>query len=148
MDGEDRLPAALQMHASMTAGRVYPRNLPALALACLIAAVLMGCGGTSGIPGLPEAEFNQAFAAGLDVAAAERCGTQVDAGLVRHNLVETVKRRGLSSNQAEKSGLAFDKTRNEYSAKLAKDPAYCVRAYADAQDRLARYQKGDFPDLP
>lgn len=116
--------------------------------ACLLSAALSGCGGASGIPGLPAPDFERAFAAGLDVAAAERCGSGVDAGLVRHNLVENSKRRGLSGSEAEKAGLAFDKTRQEYGAKLASDPAYCVRAYADGQDRLARYQKGDFPDYP
>lgn len=113
-----------------------------------LCAAMAACSASSGIPGLPTPEFARSFAAGLDVAAAERCGESVDAGLVRYNLVEYGKRSGLPAHQAEKAGLAFDKTRSEYAHKLAADPAYCTRDHTPTQERLALYQKGEFPDPP
>ncbi len=96
------------------------------------------------MPGVPEADFERAFTAGLDVAAAERCGAPVDAGLVRYNLVEDAKRRGLPAGQADKAGVAFDKTRAEYSQRLQADPSFCATGYTPVPERLALYQKGEF----
>ena len=53
------------------------------------ALAVAACGSDgSGVVGLPAEDFDRAYTAGLDVAAAERCGAGVDAGLVRYNLVE------------------------------------------------------------
>jgi hypothetical protein len=95
------------------------------------ALAVAACGsGGSGVVGLPAEDFDRAYTAGLDVAAAERCGAGVDAGLVRYNLVEDAKRRGLAADVAEKSGRAFDKTRMEFAQRLAQRPDYCVSGYA------------------
>lgn len=128
------------------------KNLPALlhghrTLVFLLAAMLQSaCAGSVGSPvsGLPADEFNRAYAAGYDIAAAERCGAAVDAGLVRYNLVEDVKRRGLDPALADKSGLAFDKTRAEFARKLKARPDYCVTEYTVTGATLAQYQKGEF----
>ncbi len=116
----------------------------------LAALPLAACAGPDGsaVVGLPAAEFNRAYAAGYDVAAAERCGASVDAGLVRYNLVEDVKRRGLDDAVSDKAGRAFDKTRSEFNRKLQSRPDFCVTEYAVTQDTLARYQKGEFSPEP
>jgi hypothetical protein len=122
--------------------RVFPFALTACLTAC---AALTGCaaGGSGGV-GLPAYEFEQAYAVGLDVAAAERCGDTVDAGLVRYNLVENAKRRGQPDAIAEKAGRAFDKTKAEYTRRLAKTPEFCVSQYNVSSETLALYQKGEF----
>lgn len=115
------------------------------ALASLVAALSAGCAaGTSGVPGLPSEEFDRAYRAGLDIAAAERCGVPVDAGLVRYNLVEDSKRRGVTPEIAEKSGRAFDKTRAEYRLKLYRKPQFCVSEYDVSVSQLTLYQQGEF----
>lgn len=114
-------------------------------LGVMPAVMIAGCaGGSSGVVGLPAADFERAYKAGLDVAAAERCGAAVDAGLVRYNLVEDAKRRGMPPEVAEKSGRAFDKTRSEFALKLAKKPDYCIRNYNVSAAQLALYQNGQF----
>lgn len=112
--------------------------------AVLVSALVAGCAGTSAVVGLPPEEFERAFAAGYDVAAADRCGDAVDAGLVRYHLVENAKRRGLDEAAADKAGRAFDKTRSEFARKLQARPEYCVTDYAVTRDTLALYQKGEF----
>ena len=98
--------------------------------------------------GLPAAEFDRAYAAGYDVAAAERCGAEIDAGLVRSNLVEGAKRRGLTESAADKAGRAIDKTRSEFRRKLLGRPEFCVSEYAVSSDTLAEYQKGQVSSAP
>jgi hypothetical protein len=93
--------------------------------------------------GLPADEFERAYAAGYDVAAAERCGAAIDAGAVRHALVTDVERRGLGSDIAGKAGRTFDKTRSEFTRKLQSRPDYCVTEFAMSPDQLAKYAKGD-----
>jgi hypothetical protein len=114
----------------------------------LIALALPACGTGSPVVGLPRPEFNLAFAAALDVVAAERCGHPVDAGLVRHQLVQHVLRRGADAVTADKAGMAFDKTRSEYGRRLTAQPDYCATAAAIPEARLAAYAKGEFPDSP
>jgi hypothetical protein len=94
--------------------------------------------------GLPPSDFERAYAAGYDVAAAERCGQAVDAGLVRHNLVEGMKQQNLDPAIVEKAGRTFDKTRTEFTRKLRSRPDYCVTEYAIPRERLAQYEKGEF----
>jgi Tfp pilus assembly protein PilX len=94
--------------------------------------------------GLPPDEFQLAYAAGYDIAAAERCGETIDAGLVRYNLVQDIKRRGMDDAVASKAGHAFDKTRSEFARKLQSRPDYCVTEYALSRDTLALYRKGEF----
>jgi hypothetical protein len=110
---------------------------------CALIAACTAPGG-SAVVGLPPEEFNLAYAAGYDIAAAERCGETIDAGLVRYNLVEDVKRRGLGDGIADKTGRAFDKTRSEFARKLEARPDYCVTEYAVSRDTLALYRKGEF----
>jgi hypothetical protein len=117
----------------------------AIASAVVACAALTGCAaGGSGVVGLPADEFEQAYAVGLDVAAAERCGDPVDAGLVRYNLVENARRRGQPDAIAEKAGRAFDKTKAEYASRLAKAPEFCISQYNVSRETLALYQKGEF----
>ena len=59
---------------------------------CALLAACTGPG-SSAVVGLPPEEFDRAYAAGYDIAAAERCGETIDAGLVRYNLVQDIKRR-------------------------------------------------------
>jgi hypothetical protein len=94
--------------------------------------------------GLPPEEFERAYAAGYDIAAAERCGAALDAGAVRHALVTDVERRGHPTGIADKAGRAFDKTRTEFTQKLHARPDYCVTEYAVPPERLAQYAKGEF----
>jgi hypothetical protein len=94
--------------------------------------------------GLPAEEFERAYAAGYDVAAAERCGAAIDAGAIRHALVTDVERRGNPPGTADKAGRAFDKTRSEFTQKLHARPDYCVTEYAVPKERLAQYAKGEF----
>ncbi len=94
--------------------------------------------------GLPADEFERAYAAGYDVAAAERCGAAIDAGAVRHALVTDVERRGLAPGIADKAGRTFDKTRSEFTRKLKSRPDYCVTEFAMPPEQLAKYIKGDF----
>ncbi len=109
-------------------------------------ALLSACTGPGGsaVVGLPPDEFNRAYAAGYDIAAAERCGEPIDAGLVRYKLVEDIKRRGLGDAVADKAGHAFDKTRSEFARKLQSRPDYCVTEYALSRDTLAQYRNGGF----
>lgn len=109
-------------------------------------ALLSACTGLGGsaVVGLPPDEFDRAYAAGYDIAAAERCGEIIDAGFVRYNLVEDVKRRGLGDAVADKAGHAFDKTRSEFARKLQGRTDYCVTEYALSRDTLAQYRRGDF----
>lgn len=119
--------------------------------ACLVLSVMCAaCSSApqSGIPGLPDADFERAFQAGLDVAAAERCGGSLDGGAVRYHLVEDAKRRGLSDAVADRAGVAFDKTRSEYAQRLAGQSAFCVSSYVAPEARLAGYAKGEFPAPP
>lgn len=111
-----------------------------------LAAHLGACGGAgdSGMVGLPPSEFERAYAAGYDVAAAERCGQPIDAGLVRHNLIVGMKQRDLDPSTIEKAGRTFDKTRAEFTRKLRSRPEYCVTEYAIPRERLAQYEKGEF----
>lgn len=132
-----------------------PRRTPPAGLARLayglVACALAGCAGAdpgSGVVGLPADEFQIAHNAGLDVAAAEHCGTAVDAGLVRHRLVEEARRRGLPDEVAEKSGRAFDKTRSEFSRRLAKTPGSCPSGPAVSAETLAQSGKGEFSAPP
>lgn len=108
--------------------------------------VLAGCGAmtSSAVVGLPKEDFDRAYAAGYDVAAAEHCGAAVDPGLVRHNLIQDMKRRGLSDDLADKAGRAFDKTRAEFARKARSKPDFCVTEYAVSPETLALYQKGEF----
>ena len=115
----------------------------ALLAGCALTAACTAPGG-SAVVGLPPEEFNRAYAAGYDIAAAERCGETIDAGVVRYNLVEDVKRRGLGDGIADKTGHAFDKTRSEFARKLQARPDYCVTEYAVSRDTLALYRKGEF----
>lgn len=117
-------------------------RLAPLAGCALIAACTMP--GGSAVVGLPPEEFNRAYAAGYDIAAAERCGEPIDAGLVRYNLVQDAKRRGLGDEIADKTGRAFDKTRSEFARKLQARPDYCVTEYAVSRDTLAHYRQGEF----
>jgi CRISPR/Cas system-associated exonuclease Cas4 (RecB family) len=94
--------------------------------------------------GLPGSEFERAYAAGYDVAAAERCGAPVDAGLVRSKLVEAMKHEELDAVTVDKAGRTFDKTRSEFTRKLQSRPEYCVSEYAVPRESLARYEKGEF----
>ena len=94
--------------------------------------------------GLPPTEFQRAYAAGYDVAAAERCGQAVAAGRVRHNLVEAMKQQNVAPEIVEKAGRTFDKTRAEFTQKLRSRPEYCVTEYAIPSERLAQYEKGEF----
>ncbi len=94
--------------------------------------------------GLPAEEFERAYAAGYDVAAAERCGAAVDAGAVRHALVTDAERRGQGADIAGKAGRTFDKTRAEFTRKLKSRPDYCVTEYAVTPEQLAQYAKGEF----
>lgn len=121
------------------------RVLPAI-LASLAAVLLTGCAGSGGsaMVGLPADIFDRAYAAGYDVAAAERCGAEIDAGHVRHTLVTDIQRRGLDPGIADKAGRAFDKTRSEFTGKLHARPDYCVTEYAVSPELLAQYQKGEF----
>jgi hypothetical protein len=122
--------------------RVFTFGRAAVVTACL---AITGCAmGGSGVVGLPADEFERAYAVGLDVAAAERCGDAVDAGLVRYGLVESAKRRGQPDSIAEKVGRAFDKTRAEYTRRLTKAPEFCVAQYNVSRETLALYQKGEF----
>jgi hypothetical protein len=130
----------------------FVRPLSANPRACGILAgplagiLLTACAGSGGsaMVGLPAEEFDRAYAAGYDVAAAERCGAAVDAGHIRHALVEDVKRRGADPTVADKAGRAFDKTRSEFTGKLQARPDYCVTEYAVPPERLAQYNKGEF----
>jgi hypothetical protein len=107
---------------------------------CALIAACTASGG-SAVVGLPPEEFNRAYAAGYDIAAAERCGETIDAGLVRYNLVEDVKRRGMGDGIADKTGRAFDKTRSEFARKLQARPDYCVTEYAVARHSCALSQR-------
>lgn len=117
-----------------------------LAAAPVAALLLSACAGSvgSGMVGLPAEEFERAFAAGYDVAAAERCGAAIDAGAVGHALVTDVERRGHPPGIADKAGRTFDKTRSEFTQKLRARPDYCVTEYAVPPERLAQYAKGEF----
>lgn len=117
-----------------------------MAAAVLLPAHLAACGSTgdSGMVGLPPSEFERAYAAGYDVATAERCGQPIDAGLVRHNLVESLNQQNLDPATIEKAGRTFDKTRAEFTRKLRSRPEYCVSEYAIPRERLAQYEKGEF----
>ena len=110
------------------------------------AAHVAACAGPfeSGMVGLPGSEFERAYAAGYDVAAAERCGAPVDAGLVRSKLVEAMKHEELDAVTVDKAGRTFDKTRSEFTRKLQSRPEYCVSEYAVPRGSLARYEKGEF----
>ncbi len=123
----------MAFESSVNVGNVYQRPAGA-ALVLAVAAHLAACAGPfeSGMVGLSASEFDRAYAAGYDVAAAERCGAPVDAGLVRNNLVEAMKRD------------TFDKTRAEFTRKLQSRPEYCVTEYAIPRESLARYEKGEF----
>lgn len=113
----------------------------------LLAAVLqMGCAGAggSGMASLPAEDFERAYAAGYDIAAAERCGAVIDAGAVRHALVTDAERRGLGPELAAKTGRTFDMTRTEFTLKLKSRPDYCVTEYAVSPEQLAQYAKGEF----
>lgn len=112
----------------------------------LAAVLLTGCAGSggSGMVGLPAEEFERAYAAGYDVAAAERCGAAIDAGAVRHALVTDAERRGQEPGVADRAGRAFDKTRSEFTRKLHARPDYCVTEYTVSPELLAQYQKGEF----
>ncbi len=110
---------------------------------CALLAACTGPG-SSAVVGLPPEEFDRAYAAGYDIAAAERCGETIDAGLVRYNLVQDIKRRNLGDAVADKAGRAFDKTRSEFARKLQARPDYCVTEYAVSRDTLALYRKGEF----
>lgn len=128
---------------------MIPRLVPSRPrrLAAPLAAVLLtGCAGSGGsaMVGLPAGEFERAYAAGYDVAAAERCGAAIDAGAVRHALVTDAERRGLAPGIADKAGRTFDKTRSEFTRKLKSRPDYCVAEYAISPEQLARYKQGDF----
>lgn len=107
---------------------------------------LIACTGFSpdAIVGLPADDFQRAYAAGYDVAAAERCGEALDAGLIRYRLVEDAKRRGLTDADADTAGRTFDKTRAEFSRKLQSRPDYCVAEYSVSRETLSLYQKGEF----
>ncbi len=111
----------------------------------MVAAVLLAaCANGSAMVGLPAEDFERAYAAGYDVAAAERCGAAVDAGRIRHALVEDVRRRGGQPPVADKAGRTFDKTRSEFASKLQARPDFCVTEYAVTPERLAQYDKGEF----
>lgn len=134
--------------------RRFPRPFRSSRLAptasAVIACTLAACAGTdpgSGVVGLPADEFQIAHNAGLDVAAAEHCGSAVDAGLVRHRLVAEARLRGTPDEVAEKSGRAFDKTRSEFSRRLAGTPGSCTSGPAvtlapSAKGTLAPTAKG------
>ncbi len=129
--------------------KATPLHLPSVfttAVASLMTVHLAACGATgdSGMMGLPPTEFQRAYAAGYDVAAAERCGQAVDAGRVRHNLVEGMKQQNVAPELVEKAGRTFDKTRTEFTQKLQSRPEYCVAEYAVPAERLAQYEKGEF----
>lgn len=130
----------------MKATPVHLRTGLAAAAAGLLTVHLAACGATgdSGMVGLPPTEFQRAYAAGYDVAAAERCGRAVDAGRVRHNLVEGMKQQNVAPEIVEKAGRTFDKTRTEFTQKLRSRPEYCVTEYAIPSERLAQYEKGEF----
>ena len=117
-----------------------------LAMAGLAASGLSACAENIGsaVVGLPAEDFDRAYVAGLDIAAAQRCGVAVDAGVVRINLVEDAKRRGRNDATAEKAGRAFDKTRAEFARKLQSRPEFCVSQYAVSPEALALYRKGEF----
>ena len=133
-------------HLERDVGNVYLKGGAAAALLLTSAAHLAACAGPfeSGMVGLSASEFNRAYATGYDVAAAERCGTSIDAGLVRNNLVEAMKREGLDDDTVIKAGQTFDKTRAEFTRKLQSRPEYCVTEYAVPRETLARYEKGEF----
>jgi hypothetical protein len=135
----------MAFESSVNVGNVYQRPAGA-ALVLAVAAHLAACAGPfeSGMVGLSASEFDRAYAAGYDVAAAERCGAPVDAGLVRNNLVEAMKREGLDPDTLDKAGRTFDKTRAEFTRKLQSRPEYCVTEYAIPRESLARYEKGEF----
>jgi hypothetical protein len=123
-------------------------HIPIPLVAAVMSALMAACAGSSAVVGLPSQEFDRAYAAGYDVAAAERCGEPVDSGLVRHNLVEDVKRRGLDASVADKAGRTYDKTRSEFARKLRSRPEFCVTEYAVARETFAQYQKGEFATRP
>jgi CRISPR/Cas system-associated exonuclease Cas4 (RecB family) len=135
----------MPFRSSVKVGNVC-RGRAGTALVFASAAHLTACASSfdSGMAGLPASEFDRAYAAGYDVAAAERCGVPVDAGLVRNNLVETMKREGLDAANVDKAGRTFDKTRAEFTRKLQSRPEYCVTEYAIPRESLARYEKGEF----
>jgi hypothetical protein len=120
-------------------------STPKRLAAPLVAVIVSGCAGSggSGMVGLPASEFERAYAAGYDVAAAERCGAAIDAGAVRYALVTDVERRGLTSDIADKAGRTFDKTRSEFASKLKSRPDYCVTEFQMSPEQLAKYNKGD-----
>jgi hypothetical protein len=128
-----------------SAGHKFGQAQLAAFATCTLLAACAGSG-SSAVVGLPDEEFQRAYAAGFDVAAAERCGEDIDAGLIRYKLVESVKKRGLGDTVADKAGRTFDKTRSEFANKLQSRPDYCVSEYAVSRETLALYQKGEFSD--
>jgi hypothetical protein len=135
----------MPFESSVKVGNLY-RGRTGATLILAAAAHVAACAGPfeSGMVGLPASEFDRAYAAGYDVAAAERCGAPVDAGLVRNNLIEAMKREGLDAVTVDKAGRTFDKTRAEFTRKLQSRPEYCVTEYAVPRESLARYEKGEF----
>jgi hypothetical protein len=102
------------------------------------------CSSPDGGTGLQPSQFDLAFAAGLAVAAAERCGLAVDAGRVRYEIVQSLLKSGADETLAERAGRAFDKTRSEYSDRLASRPDYCVTEFEADPDRLLAMEEGRF----
>jgi hypothetical protein len=113
-----------------------------------VSLILPACGSVNTVMGLPKAEFDRVFAAAIDVSSAEHCGTKVDAGLVRSNLIAAQTQRGLPIGQVESSGLVFDKTRNEYKGRIASQASFCSTDFKPELSQIAAYEKGNFPDVP
>jgi hypothetical protein len=141
------LPVGLTLGKHVDGGNIQLRRVIGAAFGAVVATHLTACGGPgdSGMVGLPPSQFERAYAAGYDVAAAERCGQAIDAGLVRHNLIAGIQREGMDPVIVEKAGRTFDKTRAEFTRKLQTRPEYCVTEYAVPRERLAQYEKGEFP---
>jgi hypothetical protein len=110
------------------------------------ALALGGCGG-GGVMGLPMPEFNRVFLAAIDVAGAEHCAQPVKADLVRTNLVAYQAKRALPADQVTQTGKVFDQTRAEYRQRIAGVADFCAKEYKANPERMALYEKGEFPEV-
>ncbi len=126
----------------------FPKSWLNLCAASALSLALPACGSVTTVMGLPKAEFDRVFVAAIDVSSAEHCGADVDAGLIRSNLIAAQTQRGLPPGQVESSGLAFDKTRNEYKRRISSQASFCSTDYKPELSHIAAYEKGAFPDVP